>query len=71
MRQVNGFRYVVGLSLEPDSAPYAGMEELYFHDESAWRRFQEVVQSDEMSRWIVDEGPQMFFSDTEFVAIPV
>jgi hypothetical protein len=71
MRQVNGFRYVVGLSLEPEAAPYAGMEELYFHDASAWQRFQEVVQPDEMSRWIVDEGPQMFFSDTEFVAIPV
>ena len=51
--------------------PYEGMEELYFHDESAWRRFQEVVQPDEMAHWVMDEGPQMFFSDTEFVAIPV
>ena len=71
MHEANGFRYVVGLSLEPETAPYAGMEELYFHDEAAWQRFQDVLEADDMQRWVVDEGPQMFFSDTEFVAIPV
>lgn len=70
MSQVDGFRYVVGLSLDPETAPYAGMEELYFHDASAWRRFQELVDAGDMARWVAGDGPQTFFSDTEFVAIP-
>lgn len=71
LRQVDGFRYVVSLSLEPETAPYSGMEELYFHDESAWRRFQALIGADDMAWWGAGEGPQTFFSDTEFVAIPV
>jgi hypothetical protein len=44
------------------------MEELYFHDESAWQRFQALAGADDLARW--GEGSQTFFSDTEFVAIP-
>ena len=71
MRAANGFRYVVGLSLEPQNAPYAGMEELYFPDVSNWQNYQQIMQDNDLSKWVDDEGVQTFYTDTEFVAIPL
>jgi hypothetical protein len=70
MSTVGGFRYVVGLSLETQHAPYLGMEELYFPDSSAWQRFLKIFQTNNTPEWIVDEGVWTFYADTEFVAIP-
>lgn len=72
MRAVGGFRYVVGLSLEPDHAPYLGMEELYFPDSSAWQRYLKIMQAKSTTEWVNDEDLcTTFYADTEFVAIPL
>jgi hypothetical protein len=70
MREAKGFRYVIGLSLEPETSPYAGMEELYFHDEAAWQHFQELVKADDSVGWALDEDSYLYYADTEFVGIP-
>ncbi len=71
MRAVGGFRYVVGLSQELQNVPYAGMEELYFPDVSAWQQYLEIMQANDMSKWMLEEAVQTFYADTEFVAIPL
>ncbi len=74
MAKVGGFRYVVGLSLDPDnnpdSAPYAGMAELYFPDRAAWKLYSETIQDDGMAQWVSDEGTLILEAQTEFIAIP-
>jgi hypothetical protein len=70
MGEVGGFCYVVGHSLDPDNAPYAGMAELYFPDQSAWELYRETVQDDGMGQWVADEGTLVLYAQTEFVAIP-
>ena len=71
MRQVGGFHFAVGISLEPDDAPYAGIEEFYFHEPAAWKRYQELVAPDALSQWCSEADSHTLFADTEFVAIPV
>ena len=70
MEKVAGFRYVVGHSLDPDNAPYAGMAELYFPDRSSWELYRETVQDDGMAQWVSDEATLVLEAQTEFVAIP-
>jgi hypothetical protein len=70
MEQVGGIRYVVSASLAPDEAPYAGMAEMYFPDESAWLRFQQVLTPDGLEQWLDFEGMGTFTSDTELIGIP-
>lgn len=70
MGKVEGFRYVVGHSLDPDNAPYAGMAELYFPDQLAWNIYQENIQDDGMGQYISDDGTLILEAQTEFVAIP-
>ena len=70
INKAGGFRYVVGLSLDPNHAPYAGMAEMYFPDRSAWTDYCEINESEGLSEWIdVDRSP-VLFAQTEFVAIP-
>lgn len=71
MQQTNGFRYVVSVSLETDTETRAGLEELYFSDHTDWLDFQEIVGRGDSTRWAGAGGEQTFFSDTEFVAIPL
>ena len=71
MGQTDGFRYVVSLSLDPDAAIHAGLEELYFPNRAQWLRFQEIVSAHDSARWTLDGNVQTLFSDTEFVAIPL
>ena len=70
MKKVTGFRYVVGHSLDPDNAPYAGMAELYFPDRSSWELYREIIQDDGMAQWVSDEETLVLEAQTEFVAIP-
>ena len=70
MKKVTGFRYVVGQSLDPDNAPYAGMAELYFPDRSSWELYREIIQDDGMAQWVSDEETLVLEAQTEFVAIP-
>jgi hypothetical protein len=70
MREVGGFRYVVSLSIEPESEPYAGMAELYFPDADAWARFAAALQPDGMDRWVDASAAQFFTSGTEMIGIP-
>lgn len=70
LQLAGGFRYTVSISMEPNAAPYAGMEELYFHDESAWRRFEQADPPNEALDEGTPEERQQFFSDTEFIGIP-
>jgi hypothetical protein len=69
MDEVGGFRYVVSHSLDPDQAPYAGMAELYFHDEDGWRRYKAAIRPDGMERWAADEGTLVLRSHTEMIGI--
>lgn len=71
MIRAGGFRTVIGLSLYPEAAPYAGMAELYFHDRSAWNRYRETFQPDGMAQWVSDEGSLTLHAQTEFVGIPL
>ena len=45
MEEVGGFRYVVSHSIDPKAEPYAGLAELYFHDETGWARYRQAHQA--------------------------
>lgn len=70
MNAVNGFRYVVSHSLEPQAEPYAGMAELYFHDPSGWRDYKQTITPDGMEQWGDDNGTLVLRSRTEMIGIP-
>lgn len=70
MRKVDGFRYVVSLSLEPEIEPYAGMAELYFHDPSGWRAYKQTIAGDGMEQWGDDQGTLVLRSKVEMIGIP-
>ena len=70
MTAVNGFRYVVSHSLEPEVEPYAGMAELYFHDDSGWRDYKQTITPDGMEQWGDDSGTLVLRSQTEMIGIP-
>jgi hypothetical protein len=69
MRRVGGLRYVVSHSIAPREEPYAGMSELYFHNEDALAQFTTRLQPDGIERY-VDLRLPMLGSDTEMVGIP-
>ena len=68
--KVGGFRYVVGHSIDPDTAPYVGMAELHFPDRSAWKLYRETIQDAGMAQWISAEETLVLEAQTEFIAIP-
>lgn len=70
MEQVGGFRYVVSHSIEPQTEPYAGMAELYFHDESGWSRYRETIRPDGMQRWVDADGTVVLRANTEMIGLP-
>ena len=70
MDKVGGFRYVVSHSLNPESEPYAGMAELYFHDPSGWAAYRETIRPDGMERWVDGEARHVLRAHTEMVGIP-
>jgi hypothetical protein len=70
MDKVGGFRYVVSHSMDPETEPYAGMAELYFHDKSAWSHYRETIRSDGMERWVDPEGTLVLRTRTEMIGLP-
>jgi len=70
MQQVGGFGYVVSHSMQSEVAPYAGMAELYFADESGWADYQATITSDGMGQWLDGPGMVVMGSRTEFIGIP-
>jgi hypothetical protein len=70
MRKVDGFRYVVSHSIDPANEPYAGMAELYFSDDSGWKRYRETIKPDGMERWVDGEATLALRGRTEMIGIP-
>lgn len=70
MEQVGGFRYVVSHSIDPATAAYAGMAELYFPDLDAWDRYKTTVQPDGMERFVDGAGTVALRAHTEMIGIP-
>ncbi len=70
MAQVDGFRYVVSHSVEPDVEPYAGMAELYFENAEGWRQYKQNIQPDGMEQWAAEDGTLVLRAQTEMIGIP-
>ncbi len=69
MADVGGFRYAVSLSLDRETAPYAGMAELYFPDASAKDAFWDALEPDGFYQWVDSDKTLRFYSGTEMVGI--
>ncbi len=70
LERAGGFGYVVSHSINPQTEPYAGMAELYFHDESGWSRYRETIQPDGMQQWVDPDGTVVLRSNTEMIGLP-
>ncbi len=70
LERIGGIRYVVSHSIEPETAPYAGMAELYFDAPGGGQRYMETVEPDGMERFMDLEGLVILDSNTEMVGIP-
>jgi hypothetical protein len=70
MQETGGFRYVVSHSIDPQAEPYAGMAELYFHDEAAWAEFGRALKPDGMEEWIDGNGTLVLGARTEMIGLP-
>ena len=70
MNRVGGLRYVVSHSIDPSQEPYAGMAELYFHDESGWARYREQIKPDGMEKWVDPDGTLTLRARTEMIGLP-
>lgn len=70
MNKVGGFRYVVSHSIYPDRAPYAGMAELYFDEESQWHEWRTTIQADGMEKYVDSPNMPIMVGGTEMIGIP-
>ncbi|MBU2552172.1 MAG: EthD domain-containing protein [Proteobacteria bacterium] len=70
MEHVGGFRYIVSHSLDPKIEPYAGLAELYFHDESGWAKYKSLIQPDGMEEWVDPAGTLVLRARTEMIGLP-
>jgi hypothetical protein len=70
IEKVDGFRYVVSHSTNPQAEPYAGLAELYFHDEVGWAKYRETIKPDGMEEWVDREGTLVLGGGTEMIGIP-
>lgn len=70
MMDSGGYRYVVNHSIYPETAPYAGMAELYFRSKEDWPRYRSLVRADGMERYVDSEKLAVLFGSTEMVGIP-
>jgi len=70
MDYVEGFRYVVSHSIDPQAEPYAGLAELYFHDESGWAKYREAIKPDGMEKWVDQDGTLVLGGRTEMIGLP-
>lgn len=70
MEEVEGFRYVVSHSSNPQTEPFAGMAELYFPAPDGWKRYNEVIKPDGMEKWIDGPGMVVQSAVTEMIGLP-
>ena len=70
MNEVGGFGYVVSHSIDPLAEPYAGLAELYFHDDAGWARYRDVIKPDGMEEWVDRDGTLVLSGGTEMIGIP-
>ena len=70
MEAVEGFRYVVSHSINPQAEPYAGLAELYFHEESGFARYREIIKPDGMEEWVDRDGTLTLGGSTEMIGLP-
>jgi EthD domain-containing protein len=70
LNAVKGFGYVVSHSLDPSVEAYAGLAELYFHDESGWARYRAARRPDGMEEWVDPKGSCVLRTSTEMIGIP-
>lgn len=70
MQQSGGFRYCFSESLDSDNAPWAGMAELFFPDQSAARTFLSLVPPDDFQNYYDRDNRLMLGSVTEMIGIP-
>ncbi len=70
MEEVSGFRYVVSHSIDPQAEPYAGLAELYFHDEAGWARYRQAIKPDGMEEWVSRDGTLVLGGRTEMIGLP-
>jgi hypothetical protein len=70
MESVGGFRYVVSHSFEPTEGEFAGMAELYFHDEAGWAEFRNTIKPDGMEQWTDGPATVVLPAGTEMIGIP-
>lgn len=68
MEKTGGYRYVVGISMDPVNAPYAGMAELYFAEPAASGQFFSQLPSDGIDEYI--HHLDIRTSGTEMIGIP-
>ena len=57
-------------SIDPQAEPYAGLAELYFHDEAGWARYREAIKPDGMEKWVDRDGTMVLVGRTEMIASP-
>ena len=69
MDKVGGFRYVVSMSTDLTHAPYAGVAELYFHDEAGWAAYQDLYTLDGFEKFVDDAATHRFAGGTELLGI--
>ena len=70
IEKVDGFRYVVSHSINPQAEHYAGLAELYFHDKTGWAKYRETIKEDGMEEWVEGEGTLVLKARTEMIGIP-
>jgi hypothetical protein len=70
MEKVEGFRYVLSHSIEPQVEPYAGLVVLYFHDETGWARYTQAISPDGMEEWVDPAGTLVLSGNTEMIGLP-
>ena len=70
MERAAGFRYVVSHSLASSEESYAGMAELYFHDQQGWDTYRKTIRPDGMEQWADRERTLVLRAHTELVGIP-
>lgn len=70
MESVGGFGYRVSHSITPEDEPFAGMAELYFHDDAGWAGYRAEITADGMEQWVDPERMVVMRSRTEMVGIP-
>jgi hypothetical protein len=64
------FGYVVAHSLPAREEPYAGLAELYFHDDDGWVRYKTAIRPDGMQEWGDARGTLVLGANTDMIGIP-